>query len=442
MLISIVVPVFNASKTLIACLQAIFKSEYKSFECLVIDDGSIDDSAEIAGRFPVKLISPGGGPKGPAFARNLGSRSAEGEYIFFVDSDVLIQPDTLTRLAVDFERHPEYAAIFGSYDELPEDSGLVSQFKNLAHHHFHQTGNPAAGTFWSGCGAIRADVFRELGGFDELNFPQPSIEDIELGRRLIQAGYNIYLDKTIQVKHLKRWTLIGLIKTDVKYRGIPWTQLILQESRLPNDLNLNLGQRISAILSVILVTSFVVCGLYTSVLLQIVLLVLPYFILLDWQWQSGKIFYRASTPNLITSIACLVIYGGLAFVAGEELLFYSSIFLAVMLLAGQIMTRLAIEKQNILFAIVILCLLGSYCLQILPGPWWLSGFIVLLLVMIAWLNRGLFIFFAQRRTILIAVAFFPIQIMYYLYSLVAFIVGSVLYLINSRKHIHQTPLPK
>jgi glycosyltransferase involved in cell wall biosynthesis len=438
MLISIIVPVLNASKTLTACLQAIFKSEVGEFECLVVDDGSTDDSKQIAGKFPVKLISPGGDPHGPAYARNLGSHSAQGEYLFFVDADVLIQPDTLTRLAVNFEQHPEYAAIFGSYDELPEDTGLISQFKNLAHHHFHQTGNPEAGTFWSGCGAIRANVFREFGGFDELKYPKPSIEDIELGIRLNRAGYKIYLDKTIQVKHLKRWTLLGLIKTDVKYRGIPWTQLILQGGRLPDDLNLNPGQRISAVLSVILVLSCFLCGFYTNVLLQVVLLGLPFFVLLDWQWRSGKIYYRASALNLLGSTAYLVLFGLFAWLAGVELLIYSAIIIVGMLLGGQILTRLGMKSQSILFGVVIIGLLAAFGLQIFSGPLWLASTIILVAVLIAWLNRGLFIFFVQRRGVLIALAFYPIQIMYYLYSLAAFFVGSVLHLANSRHNLHPT----
>ena len=264
----------------------------------MVDDGSTDNSTEVAGRFPVKLITPGGEPKGPAFARNYGARQADGECLFFVDADVIIQPDTLTRFRETFVSHPEYAAIFGSYDILPQDSGLISQYKNLAHHHFHQGANSEASTFWSGCGAMRTEVFHKFGGFDEARYPRPSIEDIELGGRLIRAGYRIYLDKGIQVKHLKRWTLTGLIKTDVIYRGIPWTELILQEKRLPNDLNVNPQQRLIAVLSIGLVGSLFISGLYSDVLLQVLLIFLPFIAILDWNWQAGKIYYRAAGLRL------------------------------------------------------------------------------------------------------------------------------------------------
>jgi hypothetical protein len=112
----------------------------------------------------------------------------------------------------------------------------------------HQNGNPEASTFWAGCGAIRRSVFGEIGGFDAKQFPQPSIEDIELGYRLRQSGYRILLNKALQGTHLKRWNLYSLIRTDITCRAIPWSRLILQTKKLPNDLNLNVGQRASCAL--------------------------------------------------------------------------------------------------------------------------------------------------------------------------------------------------
>ena len=57
------------------------------------------------------------------------------------------------------------------------------------------------------------------------------------------------LNKRIQVTHLKRWTLWSIIKTDVFDRGIPWTELMLREGSMPNDLNTKISQRISVVLA-------------------------------------------------------------------------------------------------------------------------------------------------------------------------------------------------
>jgi hypothetical protein len=96
-------------------------------------------------------------------------------------------------------------------------------------------------------------VFLEHGGLDE-SYKEPSIEDIELGFRLVSASRKIAMDPGIQCKHLKAWTFWKLLKTDVFLRGVPWTRLILRTGALPDDLNLRRGQRAAAVLSAILIS--------------------------------------------------------------------------------------------------------------------------------------------------------------------------------------------
>jgi GT2 family glycosyltransferase len=184
---------------------------------------------------------------GPSSARNLGARHATGEILFFVDADVVIADGAVSRVAETFERHADIDAVFGSYDSKPRAAGLVSQYRNLLHHHVHQHGNVAASTFWGACGAIRRSVFEQIGGFDEARYPR-CIEDIELGYRLRRAGHRILLDKGLLGTHLKKWSLRSMIRTDVYCRAIPWTRLILETKRAPDDLNLRDGQRVSAAL--------------------------------------------------------------------------------------------------------------------------------------------------------------------------------------------------
>ena len=243
-IISVIIPVYNGSATLKPCLEAVLISDL-SYECIIVDDGSRDDSVAVVRQFPVQTLKFSEGPFGPAYARNRGAEAACGEIIFFVDADVVLAPGALGRVVKSFQEQPDLAAIFGSYDARPRAVGLISQYRNLLHHFVHQNGNPEASTFWAGCGAIRRSVFEEVGGFDENRFQRPSIEDIELGYRLRQRGYRILLDKELQGTHLKRWSLHALIRTDITCRAIPWTRLILETKTLPNDLNLKLGERVS-----------------------------------------------------------------------------------------------------------------------------------------------------------------------------------------------------
>jgi len=144
--------------------------------------------------------------------------------------------------------------VFGSYDDTPGEPNFLSQYKNLLHHYVHQTGAESASTFWAGCGAVRRDVFLEVGGFDE-RFGRPSIEDIELGYRLRRAGYRIRLCKDLQGKHWKRWGPLSLLRSDFLDRALPWAALMRREGRILNDLNLKLGSRVSGVLSWVLIAT-------------------------------------------------------------------------------------------------------------------------------------------------------------------------------------------
>ena len=164
-----------------------------------------------------------------------------------MDADVSIYPDVLGQVASVFQKSPNLDALIGSYDDAPGEPNFLSQYRNLFHHYTHQNSSEAASTFWGACGAIRRDIFTEVGGFNQ-GYRAPCVEDIELGYRLKQLGYRIRLCKEIQVKHLKRWGVISLLKADFFYRALPWTMLLLQNRQFNNDLNLTMSNRISVVL--------------------------------------------------------------------------------------------------------------------------------------------------------------------------------------------------
>lgn len=245
MTISVIIPAFQAAGHLPRCLAALGTSTMAPDEIIVVDDGSTDRTRDIARSAGARVVPTPGGPSGPAAARNRGAAAARGELLVFLDSDVAVHADTLARFRDVLASHPDVAAVFGSYDDTPDHQGVVSQYRNLLHHYVHQQGRLEASTFWAGCGAIRRRVFMEAGGFDE-RFRRPSIEDIELGGRLRSAGHRVWLRSDIQAVHLKRWTLLETVRSDIADRAIPWTRLILQQGRLPSDLNTAMRSRLSA----------------------------------------------------------------------------------------------------------------------------------------------------------------------------------------------------
>ncbi len=246
--VSVIIPVYNAAQQLGECLRAVGRSSYTAYEVIVVDDASTDGSLDVARASGITTYRL---PRrsGPAAGRNLGAGYATGDILFFIDSDVLIQRDTIERLAHNFMEEETIAAVFGSYDDDPPEKDFFSQYKNLLHHFMHQTSCKEAVTFWAGCGGVRKSLFTRLGGFNEKAYQKPCIEDIELGYRIKAAGCRIILDKDLQVKHLKKWSFKSLILTDIFARAIPWTKLIRDRHMNMNDLNLQMSQKASAALT-------------------------------------------------------------------------------------------------------------------------------------------------------------------------------------------------
>ena len=258
--IAVIVPVYNSAAYLDICLKALGEAVNKyrvrggEAEIVVVNDASTDDSAEVARRHGVSLLELPSPPSGPSVARNRGAATTSAEALLFVDADVVVQDDILIKIREFFDGHTDVSALFGSYDDAPADPGFVSQYKNLFHHYVHQTSQENSSSFWAGCGAVRAEVFREVGGFPE-KYTRPAIEDIEFGYIILSKGYRTYLMKDLQVKHLKKWTLFNLIKTDIFLRGVPWTRLLLRTRSFTRDLNLQTHNRISVVLVYLMVLS-------------------------------------------------------------------------------------------------------------------------------------------------------------------------------------------
>jgi glycosyltransferase involved in cell wall biosynthesis len=225
-----IVPATDAPATLDRCLAAIRSAAAPPEQLL-----------------PVRSASR----SGPAAARNAAAAEATGDVLVFVDSDVLVHPDAFDRIRFAFASDPGLTALFGSYDDSPEAPGVVSGFRNLLHHHVHQRGAGPAETFWAGLGAVRSDAFHASGGFDADRYPEASIEDVDLGMRLVARGGRITLDPRLRCTHLKVWSLPRMLHTDLNRRGAPWVALLLRERRAPATLNLGWQHRASTVAALV-----------------------------------------------------------------------------------------------------------------------------------------------------------------------------------------------
>ena len=251
---SVVMPVYNGLHYLRKSLPPLLTNrDTELVEVLVVDDGSTDGSGDFARSCGARVISSGG-HLGPAGARNVALRQARGQIVLFVDADVVVHPETLGRVLRAFP-DPETVAVFGSYDANPVDRGFGSQYMNLRHHYVHQQPSEDAQTFWAGLGAARRDALLAVGGFDAERYRPPSIEDIDLGRRLREAGGRIRRRPEIQATHLKRWSCRDVIYEDIVSRGLPWARLMMEHPGAFTDLNVQTSERWKAVLALSMLLS-------------------------------------------------------------------------------------------------------------------------------------------------------------------------------------------
>ena len=248
--ISVIMPVYNGAEFIPQSLPPLVEMMYRGeiLEVIVVDDGSTDGSKQMAESMGAKVLSSGG-RLGPGGARNQAANSALGDILWFVDADVVVHSDAARRLGIGFDVE-QIVAVFGSYDSNPPARNFFSQYKNLVHHYYHNRAKDEAHTFWSGCGAVRRAAFLNCGGFDVERYQYPSIEDIELGHRMIKAGGRIRLLRDLQCTHLKVWRFWNLIHTEIFRRAIPWSRLIVTSGEgIPNDLNVGVAEQARAVLA-------------------------------------------------------------------------------------------------------------------------------------------------------------------------------------------------
>jgi glycosyltransferase involved in cell wall biosynthesis len=199
-LVSVIVPTKNSSKFLEACLRSVKEQSYKRIELIVVDNSSTDDTQAIARRITDKVFTKG--PERSA-QRNFGAAQAAGEYVVFIDSDMVLSKGVIGSCVQAMASHPNAAGVI-----IPEESfgvGFWAQCKKLER------------SFYVGVDAIEAArffgkaAFEKAGGYNEALI---SGEDWDLSDRIealgniVRIGDFIYhnegrisLGKTLRKKH-------------------------------------------------------------------------------------------------------------------------------------------------------------------------------------------------------------------------------------------------
>lgn len=191
--ISVIVPVFNGEKYLSQCMDSLLGQNTPLYEVVVVDDGSTDDSGNIAdryaGKYPsVKVVHQKN--RGVCAARNRGIREAGGDYIGFCDQDDMVSPEYYSILANLLTGCSADIAV-GNFRQMDI---VLPETETVSPADFHEntcTGKEALGRLVRGEGMFRSYVWnkmyrREL--FREISYPEDrSLEDQFVTYRLFAA---------------------------------------------------------------------------------------------------------------------------------------------------------------------------------------------------------------------------------------------------------------
>lgn len=136
-LISIILPVYNVEKYIEKAVKSVVQQTYTNFELLVINDGTKDNSIQKIEKFVtdsrIKILHKENG--GLSDARNYGLERAQGDYIYFIDSDDWIEPNLLTLCIDKIEKESVDVVVFGYFLDTEDKNGNLISTSQVIHEH-------------------------------------------------------------------------------------------------------------------------------------------------------------------------------------------------------------------------------------------------------------------------------------------------------------------
>ena len=242
--VSVIIPAYNASETIEACLSALWRQTVAQeiYEVIVVDDGSTDSTADLAKTAGAQVIvQPNAGP---ATARNRGARTATGELLLFTDADCEPVPSWIKAFLDAFDDEGIVAAK-GTY--LTRQRSLTARFVQVEYEERYRITARAAtvDSIDTYSAAYRRNVFVESGGFDP-TFPFAAQEDVDLSFRLARKGYKMVFVPGAQVYHRHSSSPWAYVRR--KFRVGWWKVLVvrryperaMRDSHTPQTLKLQL----------------------------------------------------------------------------------------------------------------------------------------------------------------------------------------------------------
>jgi GT2 family glycosyltransferase len=224
--ISIIIPTYNGALRISNCIESLLKqSGSHSYEILVVNDGSTDNTIDVLKSFPsIQVITQLN--TGPAAARNRGAREARGEILLFTDDDCVPMSDWITEMLRPFTD----AAVVGAKGIYrTHQRGLAARFVQIEYEDRYRImqAHPDIDFIDTYSAAFRRDRFLEMNGYDT-SFPVACAEDIELSYRMSARGWKMRFSPTAIVYHSHPDTFSNYLKK--KYKFAFWRMLAVKKN--------------------------------------------------------------------------------------------------------------------------------------------------------------------------------------------------------------------
>jgi len=218
--ISVIVPAYNSESTIKPCLDGIHQSTYKNFELIVVNDGSVDNTALLANQSRCAVIQHERN-RGMMQARFSGARQAKGEILVFIDSDVIIQPDTLEKIAARFTQDVKVDALTGLLSKNNPYKNFFSQYKNLYMNYIFKKLPRKVSFLYGSIFAVRKLLL------ENIDFGLEYTEDTAMGQALTERGRRIEFIKDLEVTHLKKYDFWSWLRNDF-FIPYEWAQIFMK----------------------------------------------------------------------------------------------------------------------------------------------------------------------------------------------------------------------
>ncbi len=312
--ISIIIATMNRCESLRLCLKSLFAQNYKNFEVIVVDSGSIDDTYKLAEDFPIRYIETGPDVNASA-ARNLGISMAEGIITAFIDDDAIADPHWLERIVECYVVDSDVGGVRGKV--IPRTN---SAYTSVFSEHI-DLGDSILETsdFGLGCNmSVRKEALLQIGAFDE-NIPWGH-EEYDLSLRLSKNGIKLLYTPTAKIYHDYAKNLNQIIKK----KFIMGRQRVVVNAK--NGRGLFEWRRLPYIflapLSIVLVLLSILAGFFNLGIVSQHLLTIP-LILLGIRVFTGTIKKRGIKSGVVWAFIEIVRDFG-ALIGLLSILYYNS----------------------------------------------------------------------------------------------------------------------